>query len=123
MQLEENSKPARVFTKPIAKAKLESLENAAQTQKKALSLVRAIRYKVDVLKNNSRYGQSIAKNRIPLIYRVEFNADNLYRVELPQFWRFIYTVTRHPQTNETIIFILDILPHPEYDKLFGYAKK
>lgn len=46
---------------------------------------------------------------------------NLYRAELSNFWRMLYTL----QGNriEIFVFILTIMDHPSYDKLFGYKKK
>ncbi len=47
---------------------------------------------------------------------------NLFRVELPNFWRMLYTLTAEGDV-EIIAFILDIIDHKTYDKKFGYRKK
>ncbi|MEK6928097.1 MAG: hypothetical protein AABX11_06720 [Nanoarchaeota archaeon] len=46
---------------------------------------------------------------------------NLWRVELSQFWRMIYTIKG--DELEVICFVLELVDHPSYDKLFGYRKK
>jgi hypothetical protein len=48
---------------------------------------------------------------------------NLLLVELPNYWRMLYTLTDNETNVEIIAFILDILDHPDYDKKFGYRKK
>jgi len=48
---------------------------------------------------------------------------NLFRVELPKFWRMLYTLTNGNSEIEIIAFILDVIDHKEYGKKFGYKKK
>jgi mRNA-degrading endonuclease HigB of HigAB toxin-antitoxin module len=48
----------------------------------------------------------------------KYNAQNLWRVELANFWRMLYTIKG--DEIEVICFVLDIVSHKEYDKIFGY---
>ncbi|MDI6738454.1 MAG: hypothetical protein QME12_08165 [Nanoarchaeota archaeon] len=82
-----------------------------------MQLLRSINQKVEFLKANPFYGDNILKRNIPSFY----NVQNLWRVELSQFWRMLYTIKG--DRIEIICFILDILNHKEYDKIFGYRKK
>ena len=60
---------------------------------------------------------NIQKNVIPK----EYNVQNLWRVELTNFWRMLYTI-RGDQI-EIICFIIDIVDHDKYNKKFGYRKR
>ncbi|MDD9953326.1 MAG: hypothetical protein OXR66_03250 [Candidatus Woesearchaeota archaeon] len=72
------------------------------------------------LKENVHFGDAVAKRLIPLPYKQE-GVTNLFRVSLPCYWRLVYTLRRENMT--CIVFILDILSHKDYDKLFGYKKR
>ena len=82
-----------------------------------IQLIRSIKQKIGFIKANPFYGDPIAKNLIPQEYKINYQAINLFRVELSQFWRMLYTL----KGNEikVIAFILDIIPHPKYNKKFG----
>lgn len=48
----------------------------------------------------------------------QYNVANLWRVELAHFWRMLYTIKGNDQ--EVVCFVVDILSHKEYDRVFGY---
>lgn len=54
---------------------------------------------------------------------LKYGISNLFRVELPKFWRMLYTLTNGENEIEIIAFILDVLDHKRYDKKFGYKGK
>lgn len=83
-----------------------------------IQLLRSIRQKIDFIKSNPFYGDPIAKNLIPKEYKIKYKVINLFRAELSQFWRMLYTLKG--DEIEIVAFVLDILPHPGYDKKFGY---
>ncbi len=84
-------------------------------------MLRSIKQKIDFVKANPFYGDSIAKGIIPKEYSLRYNAKNLWRVELTNYWRMIYTIKG--DQVEIICFILDIIEHKKYDKKFGYKKR
>src|SRR3989338_8697584 len=94
----------------------ESKENTEEMQ-----LLRSIRQKIDFVKANPFYGDNIAKGLIPKEYIARYDAKNLWRVELTNYWRMIYTIKG--DQVEIICFVLDIISHKEYDKKFRYRKK
>jgi len=94
----------------------EGKENAEEMQ-----LMRSINQKIGFIKANPFYGNNIAKALIPKEYAVKYSAKNLWRVELTNFWRMLYTIKG--DQVEIICFILDIMDHKKYDKKFGYNKK
>lgn len=97
------------LSKIVAKQKSGGRSNSEEIQ-----LLKSILNKTAILKYNPSYGQGISKAQIPKGLEV----DNLFRVELTHYWRMIYTI----RTNEVeiISFVLYIVNHPTYDKLFHY---
>ena len=85
-------------------------------------ILKAINQKKDLIKTNIHYGDPIAKNLIPNEYKIKYGATNLFRVELPAFWRMLYTLTNNEEV-EIIAFVIDIINHHDYDKKFGYKGK
>lgn len=47
--------------------------------------------------------------------------SNLFRVELTGYWRMLYSLEGN--RIEIIAFVLYLIDHPAYDKLFGYKRK
>jgi len=78
------------------------------------SLLRSIERAFDLLSDDSQYGDPIAKRLIPI------EVQNLYRIELAHFWRMLYTI--ESDGNDITIFVLFIVDHKEYDRLFGYGR-
>jgi hypothetical protein len=72
-----------------------------------------------LIKQNIHYGNPVAKNLIPEEYKEKYSATNLFRVELPAFWRLLYTLTNNEEV-EIVAFVLDIIDHPSYDDKFCY---
>ena len=73
-----------------------------------------------ILKENPQYGDPIAKDLIPRNFKRQ-GIQNLYRVELSNYWRALYTVEGNKV--EIFLFVLNVVNHKEYNKIFGYKKK
>lgn len=111
-------KEVRVFLK--GRAKDEFVELKKRNDKEALALVKSVERIIDILKQNPQFGDPIAKELIPDSFRQE-GISNLYRVELSNFWRMLYTLEGNK--IEIFAFILNIVDHPTYNKIFGYRKR
>ena len=114
-------KPIRLILTGQAKEEYELLRGVVEEQKKKgianseeIQLLKSIDNKVEQLKLNPVYGQSVPKNLIPRTLDV----DNLFRVELTGYWRMLYTLKT--DKIEIVNFVLYIVDHKAYDKLFGY---
>ncbi len=85
------------------------------------SILRSIDRVKGWLKDNPFAGDQVKKGQIPNCYIEEAGITNLWRIELSNYWRLMYTI----QSNEVevIDFVLDIIDHKEYDKKFGYKRK
>jgi len=83
-------------------------------------LLGSIKRKIEFLKENPQYGTHIPKDRIPSKYIVQYDVNNLWKVDLSGAWRMIYTI--NGREVEIIALILDIMDHKAYEKRFGYRK-
>jgi len=75
------------------------------------------------LKQDVFAGDQIPKGRIPFQLATRSGLPspltNAWRFELPVAYRGVYTVQSAPGVG-TVVLILEILSHKEYDRLFGY---
>ncbi|MFH0906386.1 MAG: hypothetical protein V1824_03545 [archaeon] len=70
------------------------------------------------LKKDSASGIKIPKNLWPKEYIKRYNITNLWKYDLPNGWRLIYTI----KTDEITIIsvILEWFNHKDYEKRFKY---
>lgn len=113
-------KTIKIRLSPEAEEVYRYLNKTASKSKIEASILNAIKKKIELIKVNSHYGDPIAKNLIPIEYKNKYELTNLFRVELPNYWRMLYTLTDGENEIEIIAFVLDIISHKDYDKKFGY---
>tara|TARA_Y100000310_G_scaffold79304_3_gene76029 strand:+ start:18947 stop:19321 length:375 start_codon:yes stop_codon:yes gene_type:complete len=82
------------------------------------SLLRSINRVRDLLKINPFAGNQLPKSRIPKKYIQLYGITNLWRIELANRWRMMYSIDGNE--IEIVNFVLDIFNHKDYDKLLGY---
>ena len=114
------SKIIRITLSPEAEEIYKYLNEQALSSKIERSILNAFHKKKDLIKINPHYGDPVAKRLIPGDYVVKYGTTNLFRVELPNYWRMLYTLTDGGTEIEIIAFVLDIIDHKRYDKKFGY---
>ncbi|PIN87092.1 hypothetical protein COV19_01185 [Candidatus Woesearchaeota archaeon CG10_big_fil_rev_8_21_14_0_10_44_13] len=108
-------KEVRILLKD--KAKESYLELKKRKDGEAKSILNSIERIKTILKDNPQYGDPIPKRLIPKEF-IKQGIQNLYRVELSNYWRMIYTIEGNK--IEIFLFVLNIVDHKEYNKLFGY---
>ena len=108
-------KEVKVFMKGQAKDSYLLLKS--RTDKEAQSLFKSINRITEVLKNNPQFGDPIPKRLIPKSL-IKEGIQNLYRVELSNYWRMLYTI--EGTKVKILVFVLNIMGHKEYNKFFGY---
>ena len=120
----KDKKPIRVILKGQARKEFEELNKIAGEQQAKgtansdeIRLLKAIKQKTELIKENPLYGNNIPKKQIPKTLGV----SNLFRVELTGYWRMLYSLEGNK--IEIIAFVLYIIDHPTYDKLLGYKRK
>jgi len=102
----------KLLNEHVGEQRLQGKENT-----KDIQLLKSIRQKVALVRANPFYGDNIKKKKIPREYTVQ----NLWRVELTNYWRMLYTIKG--DQIEIVCFILAIIDHKKYNKKFGYKKK
>jgi len=101
--------------KVVIGEKKKGIENSFNMQ-----LLRAIDREVDNLKINPQRGIHIPHKNIPKELYAKYNANNFWKINLPDYWRMIYTITGN--RVEIIALVLEILDHKRYSKLFKYRQ-
>ena len=109
------NKKIRIFLKGDAKEVYQIIKN--KSDKRSKTLFNSINRTIEILKENPQCGNPIAKTLIPRKY-LKLEIQNVYRVELSNYWRMLYTIEGNK--IEIFLFILDIKNHKDYNKLFGY---
>ena len=97
------------------KVKLAWLEVNNTDPELAKQLLKA---KENILEN-AFCGIQITKNKIPKNWVKKYKINNLWKYNLPNAWRLLYSVTT-PTKIEIISVFLDWMNHKDYERLFGY---
>ena len=84
-------------------------------------LLTGIQREKENLKLNPHRGIQISKDKIPKEYIEMYGVTNLWKINLPDYWRMIYTITGNEL--EIISVLLEFMDHKEYNKKFGYKDK
>jgi mRNA-degrading endonuclease RelE of RelBE toxin-antitoxin system len=108
-------KEVRVMLK--GQAKESYIELKKRHDQEAHSILNSIERIKEILKQNPQHGDPIPKRLIPDELTRQ-GIQNLYRVELSNYWRMIYTIEGN--RVEILLFVLKIVDHKEYNKIFGY---
>ena len=110
---EEADNVYQELNKLVGKEKLNGIDSSFHQ-----TLLRSINRARDLLKQNPFAGDQVPKRQIPPEEIKKFDVDNVWRIELADRWRLVYTITGNQ--IEIITFVMDIFDHKEYDKVFGY---
>ena len=110
-----HEKNIKIFLKDQAKTNYLNLKK--RNDKEAQTILNSINRVKTILKNNPQFGDPISKKLIPKTLKEKY-IQNLYRVELSNYWRLLYTIEGNK--IEIFLFILNIVNHKDYNKLFGY---
>ena len=81
-------------------------------------LKRFIDRAIEDIKENPFCGIQTPKRLIPKEHIVKFNVRNLWKYNLPDAWRLIYSIEGGEATIITIL--LEWMDHKEYEKVFKY---
>lgn len=116
-------KTVRVIFSPEAEEVYNYLNEESASSKNEAIILRALSKKIEFIKSNPHYGDPVSKKLIPEEYKSKYGVTNLFRVELPNYWRMLYTLADGETKVEIIAFVLDVIDHKGYDKKFGYRKR
>jgi Txe/YoeB family toxin of Txe-Axe toxin-antitoxin module len=110
---DEADKVYQELNKIVGEEKLKGIDSSFHQ-----TLLRSINRVRDLLKQNPFAGDQVPKRQMPPKYIQKFDVDNVWRIELADRWRLVYTITGNQ--IEIITFVMDIFDHKDYDKVFGY---
>jgi hypothetical protein len=104
-----------IFISNKIKKEFELLNKGKFEEKKLYSFINNA---IDDLKLNPEAGIKIPKRLWPKEYIVKYEINNLWKYNLPNAWRLVYTI----EMNRIMIFniILDWLDHKNYERKFNY---
>ena len=111
-----NNKPIYVtFVKKKLEKEFESLKEGKFEDKQLYDFINRAR---EDLKKNPACGTKIEKKIWPKEYIRDYSITNLWKYDLPNGWRIVYTI----QTNEVMILnvILEWFDHKGYERRFKY---
>jgi hypothetical protein len=111
-----NSKPVYVtFGEKKIENEFESLKEGKFEDKQLYDFINRAIYD---LKKNPTCCTKIPKNLWPKEYIQKYGVTNLWKYDLPNCWRLIYTI----YTNEVMILnvILEWFNHKDYERRFNY---
>jgi Txe/YoeB family toxin of Txe-Axe toxin-antitoxin module len=94
----------------------ETFESLAESSEK--NLAKFINRAIDDLKKDPYCGVHISRKLIPKKYIQDPNISNLWKYNLPNAWRLLYTIKQN--RIEIISIILEWMTHKDYDRLFNY---
>jgi Txe/YoeB family toxin of Txe-Axe toxin-antitoxin module len=91
------------------------LEEGDSSEKKLFKLINKA---LNNLEENAFCGIQIPKKLIPREYLIKYNVKNLWKYNLPDGWRLIYSII-----NDDIVvisLIVEWLDHKDYEQRFKY---
>jgi len=97
----------------------EKLEKTFDSLPENEVLKKHIKRAIENLKENAFTGIRIPKRLFPKEYVVNYNITNLWKYDLPDGWRLMYTLVS-PSKVEILSVILEWFDHPNYEKRFRY---
>lgn len=75
---------------------------------------------IDDLKKNPFVGIKLPRKLWPKEYVQRYGINNLWKYDLPNGWRLLYTIKG--DAVQIVSVILEWMKHKEYDRKFGYKK-
>ena len=92
-----------------------NLETGDSSEKE---LFKFINQAIDNIEINAFCGIQIPKRLIPREYFIKYGVTNLWKYDLPNAWRLIYTI----RTGKAVVvsLILEWMSHKEYERRFNY---
>lgn len=97
----------------------DNLEKEFLTLEENSDIKKYIKRAIEDIEKNAFSGIQLPKRLIPKIYIQKYGITNLWKYDLPDGWRLVYSVTT-PNKIEIISIILEWFNHPDYERRFNY---
>ena len=117
------TKAIRVRYSPLFEEQLKKLRDIIKEEDSKFhkQLLKAIEREKDNLLIDMHRGIQIPKGKIPEEYINQYGVSNLWKINLPDYWRILYTIIGNEY--EIISILLEFMDHQEYNKKFGYRRR
>ena len=83
-------------------------------------LYKSITDTINLIKQEPTRGDHVEHNKIPEYYIKKFKVKTLFRIELVDYWRLLYSIHAFDDIGIGIL-VLDALDHKKYNKRFDYT--
>lgn len=87
-------------------------------QSKDPSLYRHFENAIRNIQEDPICGIKIKQNLIPKEWKKKYGINNLYKYNLPNAWRLLYSLIGN--NVEIIAIVLGCFSHKDYERIFGY---
>ena len=104
-----------IFITPTVKKEFEDLREGKSEDRERYNRLQEV---FTLLEKNGFSGIQIKKRLIPKKYLSEFKIHNLWKCNLSDGWRLLYSIEN--QGNMIVSIIVEWLSHKEYEKRFRY---
>ena len=105
------------FVEPQLKESFNKLKEGKVDEKQLADyLDRAM----DDLEKNEQAGAKVPSKQWPKEYIKKFDIKNLWKYDLPNGWRVLYTIKGN--NVEIISVVLEWITHKDYERKFGYKR-
>ena len=110
------NKSIKVRYSPVFEEQLKKLREVIKEKDSKFhrQLLKAIEREKDNLLIDMHRGIQIPKDQIPKEYVDQYGVNNLWKINLPDYWRMIYTIVG--TEFEIISILLEFIDYKEYDK-------
>jgi len=98
----------------------EKLENEFDCLSDDDEIKRYLKRAIKDIEENVFCGIHVPKKLIPSEYIKKYGIDNLWKYDLPDGWRLIYSITT-PNKVEIVSIILEWFDHKDYERRFNYG--
>ncbi|RLI97950.1 MAG: hypothetical protein DRO99_02030 [Candidatus Aenigmatarchaeota archaeon] len=105
----------------FADTKVRNEYNKLKKKKEFQDLYKFVKRAITDIKKNPECGIAIPKNLIPREYVKKYGINNVYKYDLPNAWRLLYSVSK--KGIEIIAIILEWCTHKEYERRFKYRAR
>lgn len=96
----------------------EAFYKLEQSDSSDKELFRFINQAMNNIETNAFCGIQIPKRQIPKEYVTKYGSTNLWKYDLPNAWRLIYTIRAGKPFIITLV--LEWMTHKEYERKFNY---
>ena len=108
---------------PLAEVRIEAPHAESQFRGAPADVQESLRRQDRTLVQDPQHGTFIATGRVPKEALRRWQARvgalaNLWKLDLPQGWRALYTVGSDGPLR--VVFVIEVVRHKDYDRLLGY---